>query len=92
MLNKILGGKVRDKHGKYGIRKYRRKEVHGRKGYRDVKGTTLEDGPGAGMLNRILGGEVRACVARHKQNNNRCGEISRSKSSKDEGLNFSYDN
>ena len=37
----------------------RDKEVHGRKEYRDLKGSTLEEGAGAGMLNRILGGKVR---------------------------------
>ena len=31
--------------------------MHGRKKYRDVKGSTLEEEPG--MLNKILGGEVR---------------------------------
>ena len=33
------------------------REVHGRKEYRDVKRNTLEEGHGAGMLNKILGGE-----------------------------------
>ena len=54
MLNRILGGDVRDKHGKYGnegkygIRKYRRK------GYRDIKGSTLEEEPVAGVLNNMI--------------------------------------
>ena len=35
------------------------KEIHGRKGYRDVKGSTQEEGHGVSTLNRILGGEVQ---------------------------------
>ena len=63
-LNRILEGKVRDEHGKYGIRKCKREgstweeKVEGRE--RKCAG----GGPGVGtwqmgMLNRILGEEVR---------------------------------
>ena len=45
-------------NGKYGIRKCRRERKYmGEKG-RGIKGSTLEEGPGAGRLNRILGGKV----------------------------------
>ena len=65
MLNRILEGEVREKHGKYGNEgKYekrkcgRKRKYMGGKG-RGMRGSTLEEGFGAGMLNRILGGEVR---------------------------------
>ena len=38
-------------------------KVHKRKGWRNV-GNTLEEGPEAGMLNEILGKEVRECGTR----------------------------
>ena len=71
MLNRILGGEVRDKHGKYGndgkygIRKCskRKRKYMGGKG-EDMKGRALEEGHGAAMLNRILGGEVRRIEGR----------------------------
>ena len=61
MLNKILGGEVQDKQGKYGNEgkygKYKiAKKYMGGKG-RGMRGSTPEEEPGAGMLNRILGGE-----------------------------------
>ena len=58
MLKRILGRKVRDKPEKYGIRKCRRKRTYmGGKGRRMWE-STLEKGPGAGMLMRILREEV----------------------------------
>ena len=58
MLKKILRGKVRERRG-VRDKEIQEEKVYGRKGYRDVKGSKLEEGPGVGMLKRILGGKVR---------------------------------
>ena len=52
MLNRILGGKVRDKHGKYGRRKKKYMRGMGRGMW------TQKEVPEAGMLDRILRGKV----------------------------------
>ena len=52
MLKRILGGEVRDKHGKSGIRKCRRKRK-----YMEEKGRDVGKYAGGGT-SRILGGEV----------------------------------
>ena len=58
MLNRILGGEVRDNNGNCGNEgKYEKRKYMGGKG-RGMWGSTLEEGPGASMLNRILEGEV----------------------------------
>ena len=55
MLNRILGVEVRDKHGKYGIRKCRRDRKYMRGKGRGMWGKYA----GTGMLNRILKWEMR---------------------------------
>ena len=65
MLNKILGGKVRDKYGKYRNEgKYWKKRCRREGKYMEgkgieIRGSTLKEGPRAGMVNRLLGREVR---------------------------------
>ena len=66
MLKRILGEEVRDKHGKYGNEeKYEKRKCKRERKYMGEKKVEAcgevrwREGPGAGMLNRILGGEVR---------------------------------
>ena len=59
LLNRTLGGEVREKHGKYRNKKSMGKGSTWEERVERCEGSMLEEGPGAGMLNKILGGEVQ---------------------------------